>query len=66
MQAAHHRNELYALRIELSGQAEQVGPRIGAVAEITHALSPAVSTEVLHALYRAVPDRPAGAEPPAT
>lgn len=50
----------------LRTQAEQVGPRIGAVAEITHALNPAVSTEVLHALYRAVPDRPAGAEPPAT
>ncbi len=50
----------------LRTQAEQIGPRIGAVAEITHALNPAVSTEVLHALYRAVPDRAAGGEPSAT
>jgi len=40
----------------LRTRAELVGPRIGAVAEVSRAISPATSTEVLHALYRAVPE----------
>ncbi len=40
----------------LRTRAEQVGPRVGAFAELSRAISPAASTEVLHALYRAVPD----------
>lgn len=37
----------------LRTQAENVGPRIGALGEITRAASPALSMEVLHAMYRA-------------
>lgn len=37
----------------LRTRAEQVGPRVGALAEISHAVSPAMSNELLHALYRA-------------
>ena len=40
----------------LRTRAEQVGPRVGAFAEVSRAISPAASTEVLHALYRAVPE----------
>ena len=40
----------------LRSRAEQVGPRVGALAEVGHALSPASANEVLHALYRAVPE----------
>lgn len=41
----------------LRTRAESIGPRVGTVAEVLSALSPAAATEVLHALYRAVPER---------
>ena len=44
-------------------RAEQVGPRIGAFAEVGHAISPAAANEVLYALYRAVPEPEPKAEP---
>jgi NAD(P)-dependent dehydrogenase (short-subunit alcohol dehydrogenase family) len=40
----------------LRTRAESVGPRFGTVAEVFSALSPAAANELLHALYRAVPD----------
>lgn len=40
----------------LRTRAESVGPRLGTVAEVLSALSPDGATEVLHALYRAVPE----------
>jgi len=40
----------------LRSRAEQVGPRVGAWAEVGHAISPASANEVLHTLYRAVPE----------
>ncbi len=40
----------------LRTRAEVVGPRVGAVGEIVHALSPTAANEVLHALYRTAPD----------
>ncbi len=42
----------------LCSRAEQVGPRVGAWAEVGHAISPASANEVLYALYRAVPEAP--------
>ena len=47
----------------LRTRAEQVGPRVGALAEVGHALSPAAANEVMHALYRAVPDPPQAPAP---
>jgi NAD(P)-dependent dehydrogenase (short-subunit alcohol dehydrogenase family) len=44
--------------------AEQVGPRVGRFAEVGYAVSPAATNEVLHALYRAVPEEPPPARPP--
>ena len=40
----------------LRTRAELVGPRVGTVAELLTTLSPAGANEVLHALYRAVPE----------
>ena len=40
----------------LRSRAAQVGPRVGALAEVGHAISPASANEVLHAFYRAVPE----------
>ncbi|MCU0313785.1 MAG: SDR family NAD(P)-dependent oxidoreductase [Solirubrobacteraceae bacterium] len=40
----------------LRTRAEHVGPRVGAAAQIAHAVSPATANEVLHALYRSAPD----------
>lgn len=37
----------------LRTRAEHVGPRLGQVADVAHAVSPAASTEALHALFRA-------------
>jgi NAD(P)-dependent dehydrogenase (short-subunit alcohol dehydrogenase family) len=41
----------------LRTQAENVGPRMGTVAEVLSALYPTGANEVLHALYRAVPEQ---------
>jgi short-subunit dehydrogenase len=40
----------------ICSRAEQVGPRVGAWAEVGHAISPASANEVLHTLYRAIPE----------
>ncbi len=40
----------------LCSRAEQVGPLVGALAEVGHAISPAAANELLAALYRAVPE----------
>ena len=47
----------------LRTRAQQVGPRVGAFAEVGHAISPAAANEVLHALYRAVPEPASKPEP---
>ena len=41
----------------LRTRAQAVGPRVGTVAEVLSALSPAGANELLHALYLAVPDK---------